>query len=554
MIERKPRQPKPKTEAALRIGQQRYPIFRKYVPLEGKIPQGALRKVCEETGLGSRQAGRLAKKFRANPVPDSLAPGRTGPKLGSHRAPDQVQNAIDALVSELYLNKTPPAKALAADQVYNLLIAKNGDFKLDPIDVPSKRVIERMIEEITEPTKARSSKGSKSRTASEPHPGHYDSAGFLDLAQMDSTRADVALVDRTLREPLDRPWITFIIEVWTRCILGFYFTFGDPSIYRCGQAVVNAILPKQAMLMELDLDVDYPMHGTVARLHADQAKPHRSTAFRSACLSVGMDPDVREPGPAHHGGHIERLIGTFVGKLRLLPGATGSNVTQRDGYDPFAAAVMTLPEFERWMILQIAAYHNTPHDGLDGISPAHAWAKATRGKNVLLPVGLDQDRLRKRFLPMAEVQVHSFGVVVKTRKYHHPKLAKMIGLKVNVRIDERNLNEVYMEWEEDFLTLSSTRIYPDVTEQEWEAARARRRKEEGAFQTRGAQQATAQYVHDARQETLKARKLTREVRNSRKRMEEGRKLQASEEPSVERTDIWVDLKDLGESGWELHNS
>lgn len=57
-----------KSEAALRIGQQRYPIFRKYVPLEGKIPQGALRKVCEETGLGSRQASRLAKKFRDNPV------------------------------------------------------------------------------------------------------------------------------------------------------------------------------------------------------------------------------------------------------------------------------------------------------------------------------------------------------------------------------------------------------------------------------------------------------------------------------------------------------
>ena len=554
MIERKPRQPKPKTEAALRIGQQRYPIFRKYIPLEGKIPQGALRKVCEETGLGSRHAGRLAKKFRSNPVPDSLAPSRTGPKLGSHRVSAEILEAIDALITELYLTKTPPAKALVANQVYNLLIARNGDFKFDQSEVPSQSVIVTLINEITESTKARSSRGSKTRTASEPHPGHYDSAGFLDLGQMDSTRADVALVDRTSREPLDRPWITFIIEIWTRCILGFYFTFGDPSIYRCGQAVVNAILPKQPMLEELGLNVDYPMHGTVARLHADQAKPHRSNSFRSACLSVGIDPDVRKPGPAHHGGHIERLIGTFVGKLRLLPGATGSNVTQRDGYDPFAAAVMTLPEFERWMILQIAAYHNTPHDGLDGISPAHAWAKATRGKNVLLPNALDEDHLRKRFLPMAEVQVHSYGVVVKTRKYFHPKLAKMIGLKVNLRIDERNLNEVYMEWEEDFLTLSSTRIYPDVTEQEWEAARARRRKEEGAFQTRGAQQATAQYVHDARQEALKAQKLTREVRISRKRMEEGRMPKTSAKPAVERTSGWVELKDLDESGWEIRGS
>lgn len=554
MIERKPQQPKQKSEAALQIGQQRYPIFRKYVPLEGKIPQGALHKVCEETGLGSRQASRLAKKFRANPVPEALAPNRTGPKLGSHRASPEVKAAIDKYVTELYLTKTPPSKALVADQIYNLLIAENGDHRFFKDEVPSKRVIERLIDEITEPVRARHSKGSKSRTISEPHPEHYDSAGFLDLGQMDHTRGDVALVDRIFREPLDRPWITFIIEIYTRCILGFYFTFGDPSIYRCGQAVVNAMLPKQALLEELGLNVDYPMHGTLARLHADQAKPHRSESFRSACLSVGTDPDVRKPGPAHLGGHIERLIGTFVGKLRLLPGATGSNVTQRDGYDPFASAVMTLPEFERWMVLQIAAYHNTPHDGLDGISPAHAWARATRGKDQPRPGAFDDDWLRKRFLPLKELQVHSFGVVTKTRKYFHPMLAKMIGLKVNVRIDERDLNEVYMEWEDDFITLSATRAYPDVTLQEWEAARARRRKEEGVFQTRGAQQSTARYVHDARQEVLRARKLTREVRNARKRMEAGKSPSKSQLSREVETAKWLNVKDLGESDWEISNS
>lgn len=551
MIDRKPQQSKPKSEAAFRLGQQRYPIFRKYVPLEGKIPQGALRKVCEETGLGSRQVGRLAKKFRANPVPESLAPNRTGPKVGSHRSSPEVRAAIDRHITELYLKNASPAKALVADQVYNLLIAENGDYRFSPNEIPSKRVIERLIDEITEPVKARSSKGAKSRTASEPHPGHYDSGGFLDLVQMDHTKADVALLDRNLREPLARPWITFLIEVHTRCILGFYFTFGDPSIYRCGQAVVNAILPKEPMLEKLGIDVAYPMHGVFARLHADQAKSHRSASFRSACLSVGIDPDVREPGPAHNGGHIERLIGTFVGKLKLLPGATGANVTQRDGYDPFAAAVMTLPEFERWMIFQIAAYHNTPHVGLDGISPAHAWAKAAKEETRPIPYGYSRDRLIKRFLPMKEPTVHSFGIVINTRKYFHRMLGGMIGNKVSVRIDERNLNEVYMEWEDDFLTLTATRVYPDITEQEWEAARARRRKEEGAFQTRGAQQATANYVHNARQEVLKARKLTRDVRTTRKRMEDARTPNLSDEPRAEGEGVWVDVDELSESGWEV---
>src|SRR3546814_20669761 len=102
------------------------------------------------------------------------------------------------------------------------------------------------------------------------------------------------------------------------------------------------------------------MHGLFRRLHADQAKPHRSEAFRRACVRNGIGPDVRRPGPAHLGGHIERLIGTMIGKLRLLPGATGSNVAARDGYDAEADAAMTLVEFERWMLCQIAIYHHAP--------------------------------------------------------------------------------------------------------------------------------------------------------------------------------------------------
>src|SRR3546814_8098850 len=103
------------------------------------------------------------------------------------------------------------------------------------------------------------------------------------------------------------------------------------------------------------------MHGLFRRLHADQAKPHRSEAFRRACVRNGIGPDVRRPGPAHLGGHIERLIGTMIGKLRLLPGATGSNVAARDGYDAEADAAMTLVEFERWLLCQIAIYRSEEH-------------------------------------------------------------------------------------------------------------------------------------------------------------------------------------------------
>ena len=103
--------------------------------------------------------------------------------------------------------------------------------------------------------------GSKQRSAHEPHPGAYESKWLLDLVQMDHTRADVILVDSLHREELARPWLTLLIDIWTRTILGFYVSFGDPSIFRCGRAVANALLPKGPLLRKLGVDVDYPMYG-----------------------------------------------------------------------------------------------------------------------------------------------------------------------------------------------------------------------------------------------------------------------------------------------------
>lgn len=553
MIDRKPVQQKSASMDALHIGRLRCASFRRHIPLEGVVPVEAIRKVSEELGLSSRQVRRLVPVFRQNPVPEALAPTRPGPKMGTHRIRPDVSAAIDGLIEELYLTKTPPAKALVAHQVRNLLIADNGDYCFPEESVPSERVIERLIGEITETRKARASKGSKSRSAAEPHPYHYDSNGVLDLVQMDSTRADLFLVDQQMRAPLDRPWLTFLIDVFTRCIIGFYVSFGDPSIYRCGRAVVNAILPKEPLLTEMGIEVSYPMHGIFDRLHCDYAKPHRSQAFRSACIANGIDPDVRPLGPSHLGGHIERLIGTFVGKMKLIPGATGSNVSQRDGYDPRDAAVMTLPEFERWLIFQIAAYHNRPHAGLDGLSPAHAWALALEGRPHALPTTLNPERLMRQFLPGVEVQVHSFGVVIRRRKYFASFLNDKIGLKVVVRIDERDLNVVYLEWDGDFIPLNATFSYPNVSEQEWEAARKQRRQLEDNFQNDGIQAETARLVHQGRQEVLQAAKRTRQVRNGLKRIEgEGRGHGSATTPAPTGQVVeWVDPGVLGPSGWEV---
>jgi hypothetical protein len=68
----------------------------------------------------------------------------------------------------------------------------------------------------------------------------------------------------------------------------------------------------------------------------------------------------RPRGAPQVGGHIERLIGTFMHRIHLVPGTTFSNVAEKGGYDSEGQAVMTLKELERWLALEILGiYHQS---------------------------------------------------------------------------------------------------------------------------------------------------------------------------------------------------
>lgn len=72
----------------------------------------------------------------------------------------------------------------------------------------------------------------------------------------------------------------------------------------------------------------------------------------------------------------ERLIGTMMGAVHLLPGLTSSDISSRGDYDPQKHAVMTLDELEQWLALQIVGrYHADIHRAFR-LPPNAAWQDA----------------------------------------------------------------------------------------------------------------------------------------------------------------------------------
>lgn len=62
--------------------------------------------------------------------------------------------------------------------------------------------------------------------------------------QCDHTRADILLVDQH-GEPLARPWLTTVIDTYSRCIIGINLGFDAPSSQVVALALRHAILPKK---------------------------------------------------------------------------------------------------------------------------------------------------------------------------------------------------------------------------------------------------------------------------------------------------------------------
>ena len=201
--------------------------------------------------------------------------------------------------------------------------------------------------------------------ATQPAPGEYVATRPLQVVQIDHTRVDLIVVDERSRAAIGRPWITLAVDILTRMVTGFYLSLDPPSRVSIGLCLLHAVYDKTSRLLERGIEAAWPVAGLPETLHADNGPDFRSHAFVRACRDEGIQVVWRVANQPHYGGHIERLIGTQMGAVHLLPGTTFSNPGERGDYQSEKSARMTLRELERWIGWEIAGhYHQRIHAGL----------------------------------------------------------------------------------------------------------------------------------------------------------------------------------------------
>ena len=353
--------------------------------------------------------------------------------------PGDVEGIIEEHLTRYYLRRERPSLARVVTEIRSACLERG----LQP---PTRRTVQRRLDamDAREVMKAREgAKAARQRFA--PVTGRNRSERPLDVVQIDHTPADIILVDSFERKPIGRPWVTLAIDIATRMVTGYHVSFDAPSRLSVALCLTRAVAPKAEFLADLECNAPWPAQGKPVSIHVDNGRDFRSQAFQSACAEWGINLVYRPPGSPHFGGHVERLIGTMMGAVHLLPGTTQSSVAAKGGYDAEAMAAMTLGEFDRWFALEICRYNNSIHSSL-GCTPVAKWDALAGEMSGDIP--FDMEAFRVSFLPSEQRQVRRDGIHLFDLRYWSDALAGYVGRrggKVVVRYDPRDLSTVWVE-------------------------------------------------------------------------------------------------------------
>jgi len=415
------------------------PLVQAYLSRAGSLESG-IGDAVWELGVSRTTVWRWIRRLAAEGGRTSaLVPRKRGRRNGSVMVPGDVEGIIEEHLTRYYLRRERPSLARVVTEIRSACLERG----LQP---PTRRTVQRRLDamDAREVMKAREgAKAARQRFA--PVTGRNRSERPLDVVQIDHTPADIILVDSFERKPIGRPWVTLAIDIATRMVTGYHVSFDAPSRLSVALCLTRAVAPKAEFLADLECNAPWPAQGRPVSIHVDNGRDFRSQAFQSACAEWGINLVYRPPGSPHFGGHVERLIGTMMGAVHLLPGTTQSSVAAKGGYDAEAMAAMTLGEFDRWFALEICRYNNSIHSSL-GCTPVAKWDALAGEMSGDIP--FDMEAFRVSFLPSEQRQVRRDGIHLFDLRYWSDALAGYVGRrggKVVVRYDPRDLSTVWVE-------------------------------------------------------------------------------------------------------------
>jgi len=186
----------------------------------------------------------------------------------------------------------------------------------------------------------------------------------FEIAHIDHTELDIMLVCSRTGQVLGRPWLTLLVDAFSRRVLAFTLIYDPPSYRSCMLVLRDCVRRHQRL----------PQNVVV-----DGGVEFGSIYFETLLARYGVTKKTRPGGQPRFGSVIERLFDTA--HTTFIHTLLGNTQALRDGrqmtaaVDPRTLAQWTLgrllTRFEEWAT---EVYDTTPHPAL-GLSPREAFTQ-----------------------------------------------------------------------------------------------------------------------------------------------------------------------------------
>lgn len=250
------------------------------------------------------------------------------------------------------------------------------------------------------------------------------------------------------------PWLTIIIDDFSRSIMGFCLYIGAPSAIQTALALRKAIWYKQ--------DKNWSVCGIPETLYTDHGTDFTSTHIDYVCADLKIKLIHSIVAKPQGRGKVERFFLTL--EQRLIELLKMHNKTYQ---------LNELEEIIKDFIIN--DYHHAIHS-TTGEAPIALWNKCQ-----IIPQMPDSiERLNLLLLTVKKSRtVRRDGICFSGLRYFHPNLVAYVGECITIRFDPNDLGEIWVYEKNQLICKAVCEEFQDqsITYEELKKLRTNRKKE-----------------------------------------------------------------------------
>ena len=348
---------------------------------------------------------------------------------------------IESIIAHTITSDFLTTQRLSVEQTYCNVVGRVKDAfpLLEKKFIPSSRTIYRRIAEIDPYVRGRMRYGPRYAEI------HNRAAGaslqvsrLMETVMIDGHRLDVIVVDPETGEPLGRPFLVCLFDVFSRAVVGWHISL----IPFCATTALAAIKDMCSR------NPSTTPGGIPESILPDNGRDFASHAIRNLCSTVGMHIQPAKAYCPDDKAHLERFFRTVNEQLvHLFSGTTFSSPDDRGDYDSVKNACITLAQirelFRSWVD---EVYHRAVHSSTER-APFFAWRDHQAEMPIMSYTPEEMDAIAR---VGCKRQITAGRVIANGLSYKSDTLCTLEAMDrrgVTVLVDEMNLGFVYVRHE-----------------------------------------------------------------------------------------------------------